>query len=140
MKSDLLLKLVLRWVGGVSMLALIAVAMPYSWMDVTHQWLGLGKLPEQPIVGYLARSLSAFYALLGGLMWVASFDLARHRLVICYLGLATAVFGVMLFFIDWAEGLPPAWRALEGPWCAAIGAVILLLVWSAVPPGVKPKP
>ena len=29
---------------------------PYSWMDAIHQGLGMGKLPDAPIVGYLVRS------------------------------------------------------------------------------------
>ena len=64
----------LRLVGAFSLLALPCALMPFSWMDATHRWLGLGTLPSEPIVAYLARSLSLFYALLGGLLWVASFD------------------------------------------------------------------
>ena len=61
-------KLFLRVVGTVALLAVVAVVMPYSWMDAVHQRLGMGKLPPEPIVGYLARSTSAFYAMLGGLL------------------------------------------------------------------------
>jgi hypothetical protein len=50
------------------------VAAPYSWMNAIHQWLGLGVLPDAPVAGYLARSTSAFYAMLGGLLWVLLFD------------------------------------------------------------------
>lgn len=123
--ADLFLRFVLRVVGTASLLALVAVVMPYAWMDATHQWLGLGRLPDQPIVGYLARSLSAFYALLGGLLWMLSFDLPRHRPTLCFLGGAVIVFGAMLFGIDWVEGLPPYWRVGEGPWVMVIGAAIL---------------
>jgi hypothetical protein len=118
------LRLVLRAVGTVSLLALVAVVMPYAWMDATHQWLGLGRLPDQPIVGYLARSLSAFYALFGGLLWSLSFDLSRHRPTLCFLGIAIVGFGAMLVGIDWVEGLPFYWRAGEGPWVMIIGAAI----------------
>lgn len=134
MNHELFLKLILRWVGSVSLLALFAVAMPYSWMDAIHQRIGLGHLPDQPIVGYLARSLSAFYAMLGGLLWVVSFNPARHRAVIRYLGIAMAVFGVMLLFIDWTERLPLPWRAVEGPWVALIGVAIFALGRRVAPP------
>jgi hypothetical protein len=95
-------------------------------MDATHQWLGLGPLPAEPIVAYLARSTSLFYALLGGLMWLVSFDLERHRTVINFLGYAMLVFGLMLFGIDWQAGLPLWWMLYEGPWDAAVGIAILV--------------
>ena len=46
-------------------------------MVAMHADLGLGRLPDAPIVGYLARSTSAFYAIEGGLFWVVSIDLVR---------------------------------------------------------------
>lgn len=41
--------------------ALVAVVMPYEWMNVIHRQAGLGELPHVPIVGYLTRSISALY-------------------------------------------------------------------------------
>ena len=43
------LKLILRIFGTSALAALVFVAAPYSWMDGIHQWLGLGKLPSEPI-------------------------------------------------------------------------------------------
>lgn len=123
-RVETLLRLVLRLEGSVALLALVAVVMPYAWMDATHQWLGLGRLPDAPIVGYLARSLSAFYALFGALLWWVSFDLQRHRSTIGFLAAATIGFGAILLGIDWAEGLPLAWKLFEGPWVMLLGAVI----------------
>jgi hypothetical protein len=99
-KQERLLKLSLRLIGTTAFFAVVAVVMPYSWMNSVHQWLGMGTLPPEPIVGYLARSTSAFYALLGGLLWIVSFDLYRHRRVLHYLGLAIIVFGGVLFPVD----------------------------------------
>lgn len=127
LRPEFLLRLVLRVIGGVSMVALVAVVMPYTWMNATHEGLGLGPLPDEPIVGYLARSLSAFYALFGGLLWMLSYDLQRHRPTLCFLGSVTMIFGLLLLGIDWVEGLPLFWRVGEGPWVIAIGAAILFL-------------
>ena len=69
-------------------------------MVAMHADLGLGRLPDAPIVGYQARSASAFYAIEGGLFWVVSFDLVRYRPVVRYLGATTAVFGVVLLGVD----------------------------------------
>jgi hypothetical protein len=122
------LRFVLRWMGTVSLLALFAVVMPSSSMDAVHRWLGLGPLPDQPIVGYLARSVSALYALLGGLFWLLSFDLRRHRPTLCFLGIAIMILGAILIGIDWIEKLPLWWRRWEGPWVMVMGVAI---AWSA---------
>jgi hypothetical protein len=132
-RTESFLRFVLRWEGSVTLLALVAVVMPYSWMDATHQWLGLGRLPDQPIVGYLTRSLSALYALLGGLLWALSFDLQRHRPTICFLGVAIVIFGAMLTAIDWVEGLPLWWRVWEGPWVMVMGAATAWLAFRLEP-------
>jgi len=100
--------------------------MPYAWMNTIHQWLGMGQLPSEPIVGYLARSTSAFYALLGALLWVVSFDLVRHRLILRFLGVAIIVFGVMLLAVDFIEGMPLWWSLWEGPINMAFGTIILI--------------
>jgi hypothetical protein len=119
------IKLFLRIMGSVSGLAVFAAVMPYCWMDAIHQWLGMGKLPDEPIVGYLARSTSAFYALLGGLLWTVSFRLHRNRLVLRYLGVAMVLFGIALFVVDLVEGMPLFWKICEGPISVIFGVVIL---------------
>jgi hypothetical protein len=119
------IKLFLRISGSVSGLALFAVVMPYSWMNTIHQWLGMGRLPDEPIVGYLARSTSAFYALLGGLLWTVSFHLHRNRLVLQYLGVAIIFLGIAIFVVDLVEGMPLFWKICEGPINIAFGIVLL---------------
>jgi hypothetical protein len=128
-KQNRIFRLFLRIIGTVALLALVAVVMPYSWMNATHKWLGLGQLPAEPIVGYLARSTSAFYALLGGLFWVASFDLHRHKLVLCYLGVVIVIFGAALLVVDLLEGMPLYWSLTEGPINVVFGVFILLLAY-----------
>ncbi len=127
-KHEQILKLLLRVIGSVALLAFFCAMMPHSWMNATHQWLGLGEMPNEPIVGYLARSTSAFYALLGGLLWVVSWDLRRHWLVMIYLSCAFIVFGVLLLAVDFFEGLPLYWVLGEGPFNIVAGLVFLYLL------------
>ncbi len=94
-------------------------------MASIHSDLGLGEMPDTPVVWYLARSTSAFYALLGGLFWVISFDPVRYRGTLTYLGVALPLFGLALLVIDWSVGLPFFWRIWEGPFVIVIGLVIL---------------
>ena len=134
MTSDRALQLILRVMGSSSLLALFFIGVPHSWMESIHASLGMGQLPDEPVVGYLARSTSAFYAIVGGLFWVVSFDLERHRRVLIYLGAATACLGVVLFLVDWAEGLPRLWAIWEGPFVVAFGIVLMFLSRRLDPP------
>lgn len=50
---------VLLQVSGVILLtALIPAVMPFPWMQEIHRQLGMGELPEGPIMSYLTRSLA----------------------------------------------------------------------------------
>jgi surface polysaccharide O-acyltransferase-like enzyme len=127
------LVLLMRIVGSVTLLATVAVFMPRSWMAACHAWLGMGAFPDAPVVEYLARSLSAFYAVLGGLLWVASADPRRHSRVITYLALTGVVFAALIFLIDLQIGLPAFWTWCEGPIVLILGVAILWLQRKARP-------
>jgi len=131
--SERTLKLILRLMGSSSLLALIFVAAPYRWMESIHSMLGMGQLPDMPVVGYLARSTSAFYALAGGLFWVVSFDLGRHRRVLIYLGAAIFSLGAVLLVVDWSEAMPTFWKIWEGPFVMVFGLTMLFLSRSVRP-------
>jgi hypothetical protein len=125
--NERILILILRITGGVSLLATIFVFVPYSWMNTIHQMLGMGELPSNPIVGYLARSTSALYVFLGGLLLVLAFDVRRYKIVLTYLGIAFSLFGLVLVFVDWIEGLPLFWKIWEGPFVFVLGIAIFYL-------------
>ena len=128
-RHERVFRLILRVVGSAALLAAPCVLMPYAWMNAIHEGLGMGRLPDAPVVGYLARSTSAFYALLGGLLWTLSLDVRRHRLVLGYLGVAVVLFGLVLFAVDFLEGMPLWWRLVEGPFNVGFGLVILVFCW-----------
>src|SRR5437763_15066753 len=86
-KGDKFLVIFFRYLLGIgSLFALVPVVMPMSWMAAAHRWLGLGEMPTGPVVEYLARSLSAFYALFGALSLVAASDLERYQTLVRFLG------------------------------------------------------
>ena len=126
--ADTLLAWLLRLVGGVELLAALFILFPQSGMSFVHeQVLGLGPLPEGRIVEYMARSLSALYALHGAVVFRVSFDLARFRPLIRFLGGLHVWFGLTVLGIDLASGLPWWWVLGEGPGIAAGGVLILVL-------------
>lgn len=127
MTAERLLKIVLRVTGAVSLLAIGAVVMPRGWMAAIHEWLGLGRFPDAPIVGYLARSLSAFYALFGGLLILAATDIRRHGPVITYVAIGSILFSLMVMAVALSVGMPLWWALMEGPWIVLLSVCILVL-------------
>ena len=117
---------VLRLVGTMSLLALVFVFVPYGWMNAIYGLLGWGVLPSEPIVGYLARSTSVFYALLGALKWLASMDVRRYRNLIVLIGGFMVFFGLVFFVVDYWEGLGLFWALIEA---AANGFFGVLMLW-----------
>lgn len=126
-RSDKVLVLLLRFLGIGGLFALIAVFMPLSWMVATHRWLGLGEMPTAPVVEYLARSLSAFYVLFGGLCLLVASGLNRYRPVVRFLGMAFTLMGFVFTGVDLATGMPWWWSASEGPFGVVVGPVMFFL-------------
>ena len=126
-RADKALVILLRLVGVPALFALVAVFMPSSWMAVTHRWLGLGEMPTGPVVEYLARSLSAFYAIMGVLCLVLAADLERYRPLVRFLGVAFALLSLVLLGVDLAAGMPWWWTASEGPGGVVFGALLFVL-------------
>ena len=87
----------------------------------------MGEFPDAAVTQYLARSLSAFYAVFGGLTILASLDVRRFGPVITYLAIAAVAFGVVITGVDVMAKMPTYWTLAEGPPTFVIGLVILLL-------------
>ena len=119
--------ILLRIVGLLTCTAVIPSVMPTTWIGATHRWLGLGDFPDAPITQYLARSLSALYAIFGGLMVLVSFDVQRYAPIIRYLAYVALAFGVLIMGIDAMAGMPRYWTMFEGPMTFILGVAILLL-------------
>jgi hypothetical protein len=134
-KSDQALALLLRIVGVAALFALVAVFMPLSWMVAAHRWLGLGEMPTAPVVEYLARSVSAFYAAVGALCLVVAADLDRYRPLARFLGAAFVLMSIVLLGVDLAAGMPWWWTASEGPGGIAFGALVFVLARPAYSKG-----
>jgi hypothetical protein len=126
-EADKVLVKLLRCVGVTALFALVAVFMPLSWMAAGHRWLGLGEMPTAPVVEYLARSVSAFYAFTGALCLLVAADLERYRPLVRFLGMAFALMSVVLLGVDLAAGMPWWWTAFEGPPGVIFGALVSFL-------------
>ena len=117
----------LRLTAAGTMLAVAPMVMPHAWWDWAHRWMGQGAFPDAPAVDYLTRSVCAFYAMFGGLLWVVSADVRRHERVIRYVAWVGAVFSVFITVVDALLALPWYWTWTEGPLTLVVCAVILIL-------------
>jgi hypothetical protein len=126
-RSEKALVALLR-IGGVLLLTALAPAvMPFVWMKDIHRLLGMGELPDGPIIGYLTRSLSAMYAFHGALIVFVSLNVRRYLPVVkCLAGLGV-VFGLGMLVLDVMVGMPPPWIAGEGPFIVLLCGVLLWL-------------
>ncbi len=126
-RSEQAIALILYWLGGAALCAIPAVFFPYSWMNAIHGYFGLGELPDAPIVSYLARSLSMFYAMFGAVSIYAARNVRRHRSLVTLLAVMSPMLGVTLWGIDFLSGMPLHWTMVEGPFAITVGLVVLWL-------------
>ena len=125
--SDRILKLLLRLIGAMEMGGLIGVFMPTAWMAAGHEWLGLGAFPDGVVTPYLARCLSAFYAMHGGFVWIASNDVRRFSALIRYIAYTGIVFSILICVLDVLAGFPWWWLVGEGPTLTVACVAFLVL-------------
>lgn len=124
MKPERTLAQVLSLVAVFELLAIPTILLPFSWMDYVHQFLGLGKLPEAPIVIYLARSVSILYGFHGVVTLCLSRDVIRYMPLIGIFAVCAIVMGCTLLVIDLVLGLPLWWAISEGAFAIVFGAVV----------------
>jgi hypothetical protein len=129
MNPERILKLILRINGVVMATAVFAVFLPADWMATIHdKWLGLEpEFPNQPIVIYLARSLSAFYAMMGILYLILARDVRVYAPVISFMAWASLCFGAATIIIDLQLDFPAWWIWGESPYIIAYGVAVLWL-------------
>ena len=118
------LALLLRIVGLVSFSAIIPTFMPFGWMEATHAWLGMGILPDAPIVHYLTRSESLLYAAHGAVVVYVSFDVRRYLPALRFVAAVLGICGGSLLVIDLWAGMPWYWTGSEGAFLV-LAAIVL---------------
>ncbi len=118
------LVLLLRTDGLIMLAALLPSMMPLAWMKEIHRGLGMGELPDGPIIGYLTRSLAIMYAMHGALLFFVSWDVRRYLPVVKFVAALTILFGLWLTALDVVIGMPTLWTIYEG--------LILFLLYGVV--------
>lgn len=117
----------LRLAGSFEILAFFAVIMPRSWMEVSHAWLGLGQMPDGPLIMFMIRQASYTYGMHGISLWVLASDVARFRTLVLLNGIAYLLAAPVFFLIDYTSSMPWYWTVMDSVGCGFFGAVLLLL-------------
>lgn len=121
------LALLLRLVGGLCLLALIALWVPLSWIDAAHRWLGWGGFPDAPTAAYLARSVSALCGFYGGLLVCLARDVRRYAPLIRYQAAAIMALSACGVVVGRVAGMPWWFVAGDAAGCWAYGLPMLAL-------------
>ena len=103
------LKILLFLFGLPAAFAIVPFVMPFSWMATTHEWLGMGALPQRPIVDYLARYASGFSAFYGWLLLLLMTDVRRYAPIITLQAVAILVMSGISAIFGWRSGMPLWW-------------------------------
>ena len=127
MNYDQIQSWVLRLTGATEILAFISVVMPRAWMESAHIWLGLGVMPEGPILMFMIRQASYAYGMHGVSLWLLATDVRRYQPLIVFNAISFLLASVVFSLIDYTTGMPFWWTIVDGVGCASFGAAVLIL-------------
>jgi hypothetical protein len=108
-------------------LSFVSVVMPRAWMEASHAWLGLGEMPDGPVIMFMIRQASYAYGMHGVSLWILASDVVRFRPLIQFNGISFLLAGPVFFLIHYHSGMPWYWTISDSFACAAFGAALLLL-------------
>ena len=127
MNREILLVWLLRLAGATELLAFIAVVMPRSWMEISHAWLGLGEMPDGPLLMFMIRQASYTYGVHGLSLWLIASDVKRFRPFVIFNGVAFLVAAPVFLSIDLTSGMPLWWALSDPGSCGLFGVALLSL-------------
>lgn len=119
---------VLRLVGAVEFLAFGAVVLPQHRMASLHAEMGLGEMPESPVVDSVMWQVSFTYGLHGVALWIIAADVRRYRPLVILTAIGYLVAAPVFFVIDLHNGMPWSWILSNGGSCLLIGLLLLALL------------
>ncbi len=117
----------LRLAGSTELLAFASVIMPRAWMEVAHEWLGLGEMPGGAVLIFLIRQASYVYGMHGVSLWLLATDVRRFRPLVIFNGVSFVLAAPIFFLIDYYSGMPLWWSVVDPLGCGFFGVALLLL-------------
>ena len=127
MSNQRMLEWLLRLVGVIELLAFFAVVMPRSWMEVSHEWLGMGQMAEGSLIMFMIRQASYAYGMHGVSLWILATDVVRFRPLVLFNGISFLLAAPVFVVIDYTSGMPWWWTISDPLSCGVFGAALLWL-------------
>src|ERR1044072_8921289 len=127
MNRERLLVWLLRLAGAVEVIAFLAVVMPRSGLEISNAWLGLGEMPDGPLLMFMIRQASYTYGVHGLSLWLIATDVERFRPFVIFNGVTFLIAAPVLFVVDFTSGMPWWWAVGDPASCGVFGAALLLL-------------
>ena len=125
----------LRIIAIVQMLTFAVVLMPVAWIASWHAWLGLGVMPDDPVLRYVIRGAAFAQGGVGVLVWVIATDVVRYRPLVITTAAISLFAAPAYYFIDATAGMPRFWCIFDFAYCFLAGAVLLALCLLSSPNG-----
>jgi hypothetical protein len=120
----------LRFIAIIQMLTFAVVVMPVGWIAAWHAWLGMGAMPDDPVLRYVIRGAAFVQGALGVLGWVIATDVVRYRPLIITLAAICLCAAPAYFLLDAVAGMPRFWCIFDFAYCLAAGAVLTWCLFS----------
>jgi hypothetical protein len=128
MDREKLLAWLMRLAGLCEVLAFFAVVMPRGWMEASHEWLGMGRMPEGAVLMFMIRQASYTYGMHGIGLWVLASNVRRLRPLVILNGISYLLAAPVFLAIDRSAGMPLFWTISDAAGCGFLGAALLWLV------------
>jgi hypothetical protein len=125
MNEERLQKWILWIAAAFEILAFIAVVMPRSWMEAGHTWLGMGRMPEGPLLMFMIRQASYTYGMHGVSLAVLATDLKRFRPLLLLNGISFTAAAVVFALIDYTSDMRWFWTVGDALGCGFFGVALL---------------
>jgi hypothetical protein len=117
----------LRSLAIVQMLTFAVVLMPVEWIASWHAWLGVGVMPDDPVLRYVIRGAALAQAAIGVLLWVIATDVVRYRPLVITISAIYLIGAPAYYCIDATAGMPRFWGVFDCAFCFLAGGALLTL-------------
>jgi hypothetical protein len=96
-------------------------------MEISHAWLGMGQMPDGPLLMFMIRQSSYTYGVHGLSLWLIASDVERFRPFVVFNGIAFLIAAPVFFLTDYNSGMPLWWAVSDPLSCGLLGAALLWL-------------
>jgi hypothetical protein len=117
----------LRLLAIIQMLTFAVVLMPLEWIASWHAWLGVGVMPDDPVLRYVIRGAALAQAAIGVLLWVIATDVVRFRPLVVATATIYLIGAPAYYWIDATAGMPHFWCIFDCAFCFFTGGVLMTL-------------